>query len=161
MRTYPIDSPRAAARVIVLCLLADGASCQHEQLALKRAASDPRIGVDEDLLQRVKQELCEDIAATHEPTWTGSARIDEPTLGALLDEVRDPSLRLAVFEACLDIVRADGVVGASESYVLATAKQRWPDITNRDHALDDDRSSRLNRPHAASSAAAERAIHAA
>lgn len=161
MRTYPIDSPRAAARVIVLSLLADGASCQHEQLALKRAASDPRLGVDEDLLQRVKQELCEDIAATHDPTWLGSACLDEPTLGALLDEVHDPRLRLAVYDACVDIVRADGVIGAPESYVLSTAKQRWAGFAIRDHALDDDRSSRLNRPHAASSAAAERAIHAA
>ncbi len=133
MRTYPIDSPRAAARVIVLSLLADGASCQYEQRALQRAASDPRLGVDEDLLQRVKQELCEDIAATHEPNWMGSARIDEPTLGALLDEVRDPILRRAVYDACVDIVRADGVVGASESYVLATAKERWAGFTDREH----------------------------
>ena len=125
MRTYPLNSPHAAARILALALVADGHLCKAEldQLRIKGAAE--RLGLTDAELQAVTHTFCEDLLATSHGSWEAACQVDERTLHGLLAEVDDPALRMAVLELCLSIVQADDHVADGESLVLATLVEQW------------------------------------
>lgn len=45
MRTYPRNSPQAAARIVALAMLADGHVCRSEIEALERCDAAARLGL--------------------------------------------------------------------------------------------------------------------
>ena len=45
MRSYPTDSPQAAARIVTLAMLADGAVCRAEVDALERSGVHEQLGL--------------------------------------------------------------------------------------------------------------------
>lgn len=125
MRSYPRNSPQAAARIVALAMLADGHVCRSEVEALERCRAAARLNMSPAALHEVLQLLCQDLLACSELAWGGSSRVDARTLDSLLAEVQDPALQREVLALCREVVDTDGHVDDCESQVLAAATTRW------------------------------------
>lgn len=141
MRTYPRNSPRAAARIVALALIADGHLSRTELEALDCCSTRERLGIAAPELHAVVQELCEDLLATSHGVWSGAGGVGPAELAAVMDEVDDPLLRLNVLQMCLAAVAADGDLADGESAVVQAALDRWGALRR-----DDARGRRLKRP---------------
>ncbi|PXW95194.1 tellurite resistance protein TerB [Sphaerotilus hippei] len=124
MRSYPRNSPEAAARLVTLALLADGDLSRIELQAVETLQVHQRLGLDREALREVLHDFCDDLLSTHRP-WGESCRIDPQTLAGLLAEVDEPALRRLVLQLCVAIVEADRHVAEGESMVLVAAVEQW------------------------------------
>lgn len=125
MRSYPTDSPEAAARIVAMALLADGHFSRAEVEAMDRGGARSQLGITPERLHDVVQALCEDLLATSNDPWTATCALDPSTLEAVLDEIADPMLRLKVLELCLLACTADGALSDGEIAVVRSAVRRW------------------------------------
>ncbi|MCX9155416.1 TerB family tellurite resistance protein [Niveibacterium sp. 24ML] len=125
MRHYPSDSPEAKARVVALALLADGAIDLNEIAALERHEVVARLGLAHPEFDRVVREFCEDMLVSANRLPSGQVELDEATIDALLDDIRDPLTRKRMLRAVLDIVNADGRLADGEAVLVSHAMQRW------------------------------------
>lgn len=126
MRTYPINSPEAAARVLALALLADGHCSLSELEALDRTQAARTLGLSEAALRGVLLDVCEDLLAAHRGRWTGSFQaLDAGTWSALLSEVTHPGLQRSVLVLCDQMAQADGHLTADEACLLEDLRRAW------------------------------------
>lgn len=125
MRTYPQDSPRSVARLVALAMLADGHVCSREFAALERAQAQLANGLSRPELQKLLQELCEDLMLSGQLGSMGGVHLDADTLAGLMSEVEDPKLRLAVVEAWVSAIDADEHRADAEAEVLRAAERCW------------------------------------
>lgn len=125
MRSYPRNSPQAAARIVALALLADGNLCRSELEALERHGAHAQLGLSPAELHTVVHDLCQDLLAASDLSWGGSSQVDARTLAALMAEVKDPQLQLKVLKLCVAVVETDAHLAESESAVLAAALTQW------------------------------------
>ena len=58
MRTYPCNSPQAAARIVALTVLADRDICKTELELLDRLAVHEQLGLDREEFHNVLDSLC-------------------------------------------------------------------------------------------------------
>jgi tellurite resistance protein len=123
MRSYPLNSPEAAARVVALTLISDGVASPSEFEALSRHAAAERLGLRPAQLMEVLRHLCEDLLAPQSAQWDGG--LADCQIQALLDEVRDPALRHQVLALCVAVAEADAHLSEGEGRLLAQAAQRW------------------------------------
>ncbi len=133
MRTYPTNSPQAAARLLAMALVADGNYSLTEIRALDRIRASRRLGLSASALKTVLDHFCEDLLAAAQGRWSGSADMDGALRQQLLDEVRDPALRNLVVDLCQAIVQADGHEADGETALLDTFTRAWrqPPATRR------------------------------
>ena len=125
MRSYPTNSPQAAARIVALTMLADGHLAQSELDVLERQGAHDQLGLDRQGLQSVLHAFCEDLLHGAHLTWSDACRVDPRTLAQLMAEVDDPELRLKVLHLCLKIVQADNHIAEGETIVLGAAVEHW------------------------------------
>ena len=125
MRTYPHNSPQAAARIVALASLADGHLCQTELDALDRLGAHRQLGLQRAALHAVKRDFCEALLSTSHSSWTDACRVDPRTLDALMAEVDEPGLRRTVLRLCISVVEADQNIADGESMVLIAAVEQW------------------------------------
>ncbi len=125
MRSYPRNSPQAAARIVVLAMLADGHLAKAELELLERLGVARQLGLPEAELHAVLHAFCEDLLASAHLTWADACRIDPRTLAGLMAVVDDPALRRTVLNLCVAVAEADQQVDEAESIVLATAVEQW------------------------------------
>ena len=125
MRSYPRNSPEAAARIVALALIADGHLSRNEVDALDCCDARAQLGIGKNELQAVVHTLCEDLLATSSGNWTAALAVDPETMASMLDEVHDPLLRLKVLQLCLAAVTADGRLSDGESAIVLGALTRW------------------------------------
>lgn len=125
MRSYPINSPQAAARIVALTLLADGLLAKSELDALERFGAHAQLGLDREDLHAVLHGFCEDLLHSVHLSWDDACRIDPRTMAQLMAEVDDPALRMKVLRLCLQIVQADDHVADGEAVVLGAAIEQW------------------------------------
>jgi uncharacterized tellurite resistance protein B-like protein len=125
MRSYPVNSPQAAARIVALTLLADGHLCKAEldMLAQQRAAE--QLGLSSSELQDIVRVFCEDLLAGARTDWSDACSIDPRTLAELMAEIDDPELRLKLIKLCVAIVEADDHLAEGEATVLTAAVEHW------------------------------------
>jgi hypothetical protein len=131
LRTYPNDSPRAAARIVALALLADGSLSRAELDRLDDMDAPARLGLSIDELHEVVQTCCEDLLGTAYLSWEGACRLDRQTLRQVLAEVRNPVLRLSVLQLCTAVAEADSHFSEGELAVLTAAIEDWGIEINR------------------------------
>ena len=74
MRTYPSNSPEAAARIVALTMLADGHVCRSEMRALDALHAGAQLQLTPEQLQAVLRGLSEDLLACAYPQWAAPAR---------------------------------------------------------------------------------------
>jgi hypothetical protein len=125
MRTYPRNSPQAAARIVALTLIADGHVSDVELGELDRSGACERLGLELSEMHDVLKHLCEDLLLARHPSWGDACQIDSGTLNQLMAEVEDPILRATVLDLCVAIAEADNHVAEGESIVLVNAVEQW------------------------------------
>ncbi len=125
MRTYPPDSPQAAARIIALTVLADGDIGDAEVEWLDRLAIHEQLGLARQELHALLDQFCEDLLSSGQLRWADACPVDERTLADLMGEIQDPALRLKLLGLCVDLAEADARVDDGESIVLVAAVEHW------------------------------------
>ena len=125
MRTYPSNSPQAAARIVALAMLADGHLCKSELDLLHRLDGHAQLGLTTEQMHGVIHEVCEDRLIASQMAWGGSCQVDSGTLVQLLAEINDPLLRANVLNLCVSLVESDQHLADGESFVLACAIEQW------------------------------------
>jgi uncharacterized tellurite resistance protein B-like protein len=125
MRTYPRNSPQAAARIVALTVLADGHFCKAEIDALQRLSAHQQLGLDAGQWQTVVNDFCEDMLATAYRPWGADCETDMDTLTALMADIEDADLRAKLHRLCTAAAQADGRLTDTESFILAAATERW------------------------------------
>ena len=125
MRRYPANSPRAAARVVALTLLADGSISRGELSSLLRADVYARLGLDPVDMQVLLEELARDLFEFGAPAWEHPGGLHPLVVRCVLDDVTDPGLRREVLDICRSIAGSDDHVTDGEDAVLAFASSQW------------------------------------
>ncbi|MEY4977976.1 MAG: hypothetical protein RLZZ352_246 [Pseudomonadota bacterium] len=125
MRTYPTNSPEAAARLLAMALIADGYYSMTEIRALDRLDVPNQLGLSAQALKGVIDDFCQDILSASTGEWSGSSQLDEDTRQALIDEVQDPALRLKVLALCESLALADGHLAEGEALMLDALVKAW------------------------------------
>ena len=127
MRSYPTDSPQAAARLLAMALVADGNYSFTELRALDRLDASRQLGLSPEAFKDVIETFCTDLLSAAQGEWTGSARMDEASRQQLLREVRDPDQRALVVALCQAVVQADGHEADGEAALLDALTRAWRD----------------------------------
>ena len=125
MRTYPCDSPQAAARIVALTVLADRDIGKSELDLLDRLAVHKQLGLDRQEFHALLDRLCEDLLSSEQLQWADACPVDDRTLAELMGEIEDPLLRRKLLRLCIEIAEADGQVADGESIVLTAAVEHW------------------------------------
>lgn len=125
MRSYPRNSPEAAARIVALAMLADGHVCRTEAERIDHLRAHEQLGLDQAGWHAVTHACCEDLLATAETPWATACRVDARTLGDLMGEVDDPALRRTVLGLCVSVAEADDHLSDGESALLVAAVEHW------------------------------------
>ena len=125
MRSYPQNSPRAAARIVALAMLADGSLCKKELDTLDQLNAHEQIGLDKEEFHAVVHTFCEDLLTAAHSSWGGMCSVDPKTMAELMAEIDDPALRRKLIGLCVEVAEADGQVADSEEIVLVAAVEHW------------------------------------
>ena len=125
MRSYPRNSPEAAARIVALVLIADGHVCRSEFDALNHLEGPRELGLEPDGLPRIVQTLCEDLLMGDNGSGSMLGSVDESTLASLMAEVSEPALQQKVLRLAVAAARADRHLADGEAMVLTAARRHW------------------------------------
>jgi hypothetical protein len=125
MRSYPLNSPEAAARIVALVLIADGHVCRLEFDAVNQLDAAGELGLEPGALPRIVQSLCEDLLMGSYAGASMTGSLDDDALAALMAEVNAPVLRHKVLRLAVAAARADRHLAEGEALVLAAARRHW------------------------------------
>lgn len=125
MRSYPLNSPEAAARIVSLVLISDGHVCSSEFDVLKRLGAERELGLEPHLLPHIVHTLCEELLASGYETGSLMCSVDDSTLASLMAEISDPVLQRKVLRLSLAAARADGHLADGETLVVDAARRHW------------------------------------
>ncbi len=125
MRTYPCNSPQAAARLVALTVLADGYVGRDELVMLEQAGLPERLGLRPGEFHAVLQALCEDLMAASHMNWGHLCRPDADVVRQLAAELADPLMRAEVLSLCRIAAQADQHLSEGEFAVLNTCAHAW------------------------------------
>ena len=125
MRSYPRNSPQAAARIVALVLTSDGHVCSSEERALDKLDIAGQLGLAPTEFAQIVQALYEDHSIAHAPLVPAVGQIDTTLLGALIDEIDAPALRSKVIRLCVAVATADDHLADGEIAVLAAILGAW------------------------------------
>lgn len=123
LRTYPVDSPRARARLIVLALLADGRLDAAELDGLTKFQAFESLGLSREDFFQVLYDFCADVAGL--PEGSGSYLMSPADLDTLFAEVCGPAERRQLLRLMFDVIRSDGHLAPSEARLFWTALDTW------------------------------------
>lgn len=125
MRSYPRNSPEAAARIVALVLISDGNVCQSEVDALQHLQIEPTLGLPAGGFPQVVHTLCEDLLLASYGTATLVCGVDDDTLASLLAEVSDPRLQGQVLQFIAAATSADEHLADGEARIVEAARRLW------------------------------------
>jgi uncharacterized tellurite resistance protein B-like protein len=125
MRSYPANSPQAAARIVALTVLADGDIGEVEIEWLDRLSVHEELGLARHELHEILDTFCEDLLSSDQLKWADVCPVDERTLADLMGEIQDPALRLKLLRLCVELAEVDEKVAEGESIVLTAAVEHW------------------------------------
>jgi uncharacterized tellurite resistance protein B-like protein len=125
MRSYPANSPQAAARIVALTVVADGDIGDAEIECLDRLAVHEQLGLARQELHALMDTFCEDLLSSDQLKWADACPVDERTLADLMGEIQDPTLRMKLLRLCVELAEVDAHVDDGESSVLVAAVEHW------------------------------------
>jgi hypothetical protein len=125
MRSYPLNSPEAAARIVALVLVSDGHVCSSEFEALTRLDSARDLGLPAQRLPVIVQTLCEDLLMDGLDGSSLLARVDDAWLASLLAEVDEPLLQGKVLRMAAAAADADKHLSDGEAAMLGAIGRHW------------------------------------
>ncbi len=125
MRSYPVNSPEAAARIVALTMLADGHLSPAELDVLHRRGGCEALGLSPDRLHDVLVDLCEDLLHGASLEWSQACKVGPQALSRLMAEIDDTALRERVLALCRRVADADFHLSEGESVLLTHAVEHW------------------------------------
>lgn len=125
MRSYPRNSPEAAARIVALVLISDGHVCRSEIEALQQLHVEQELGLAPGAFAQVVHTLCEDLLMGAYGSSSMMCSVDEATLASLLAEVDDAVLQGRVLRLASAAAAADRHLADTEALVVEAARQHW------------------------------------
>ncbi|MFM0040820.1 TerB family tellurite resistance protein [Paraburkholderia sediminicola] len=125
MRTYPRNSPQAAARIVALALTSDGHVSSAEERALESLDIAGELGLAPAQFAQIVQALCEDQSLANTPFTPPVGQVDAALLVTLIDEIDDPALRRKVIRLCIAVTIADNYLADGEIALLAAVFNAW------------------------------------
>ena len=125
MRSYPRNSPEAAARIVALVLISDGHVCSSEFDILNQLDAERELGLEPRLLPHIVHTLCEELLLGGYETGSLMSNVDDNALASLMAEISDPALQRTVLRLSLAAARADGHLADGEAIVLEAARRHW------------------------------------
>ena len=126
MRSYPRNSPEAAARIVALVLISDGHVCRSEIEVLKQLHVEQELGLAPGAFAQAVHTLCEDLLMGAYASGSMMRSVDEATLASLLAEVDDRVLQSKVLRLANAAAETDKHQADAEALVVAAARQHWP-----------------------------------
>ena len=125
MRSYPRNSPEAAARIVALVLVADGNVCRSEIETLHQLQIERELGLAPGSFAQVMHTLCEDLLLGAYGSGTMMCSVDRSTLASLMAEVDAPALQRSVLRLASAAAAADQHLADAEALVVAAAREQW------------------------------------
>ena len=125
MRSYPRNSPEAAARIVALVLISDGHVCRSEYEALNLLNGPADLGLRPDQMPEIVQALCEDLSMGGFDGLSLMTHLDDGLMASLMREVDDPHLQDVVLRLASSVVHADRHLSDGEAAMLATITRHW------------------------------------
>ncbi|GKT16894.1 TerB family tellurite resistance protein [Acidovorax sp. SUPP2522] len=125
MRSYPTNSPEAAARIVGLLLISDGHVSRSETDALQRLDIERELGLAPGDFAQVLHALCEDLLMGARERRLLTGNLDEAALAALMAEVTEPELQQRVLHFACAAATADHHVAAAEAWIMEAALKHW------------------------------------
>lgn len=123
LRVYPVDSPRAKARLIVLALLADGRVDAAELDGLTKYRAFDELGITRDDFFQVLYDFCADAAGL--PKGSGNYLMSPALLDTLFSEVGGSGERHKMMRLIFDVIRSDGHLDDGEARLFWQALDSW------------------------------------
>lgn len=125
MRSYPLNSPEAAARIVAVVLISDGHVCRTEVEALQQLHIEHELGMAPGSFSKVVHTLCEDLLMGTHGGGLMMCSVDETILASFLSEVDEPGLQAKVLRLASAAAEADRHLADAEALVMAVAHQHW------------------------------------
>ena len=125
MRSYPRNSPQAAARIVALALTSDGHVCSSEEHALERLGIARELGLAPAQFAQIVQTMCEDRSVAHMSPELAVDHLDATRFATVIDEIDDPVLRRKVTRLCIAVTIADDHLADGEIALLAAVLNAW------------------------------------
>lgn len=125
MRSYPRNSPEAAARIVALVLISDGHVCRSEVDALNQLDAANEFGLEASDFPGIVQELCEDLLMDGFHGGSILAHMDAGSLASLFSEVDKPELQGKVLRVAAAAANADKHLSDGEASVLGAISRHW------------------------------------
>lgn len=127
MRSYLIDSPHAAGRILALSMIVDGNLTESELAALDRTKILRHIDLAPADFELLLHDLCNDLLIS---TSQSSVQLDNALIDSLLAEIQNPDLRRSLLRAMWSIADADDWLADAEAILLTRASNAWSAETN-------------------------------
>jgi hypothetical protein len=125
MRSYPRNSPEAAARIVALVLISDGHVCSSEFEALNQLDAARDLGLEPRDLPGIVQTLCEDLLMEGFDGGSILSHVDDGSLASLMAEVDKPELQGRVLRVAAAAANADKHLSDGETSVLDAVRRHW------------------------------------
>ena len=125
MRSYPRNSPEAAARIVALVLISDGHVCRSEFEALKQLDVLRHFGLDPQKMPNIVQTFCEDLLMEGFDGRSILSHVGEALMASLLAEVDQPELRAQVLDLAHSVARADKHLSEGETDMIQAIRRTW------------------------------------
>lgn len=123
MKSYPTNSPEAAARVLAMAMLADGQYSMTEIRALDRQQAPAKLGLTPEAFKAIVDGFCQDLLVAHDGRWTGA--VDPATRAQLMGEITDRGLQDLILLQCETLMLADGHLADGEVALLDALSATW------------------------------------
>ncbi|MFZ4626349.1 MAG: TerB family tellurite resistance protein [Rhodoferax sp.] len=125
MRSYPRNSPEAAARIVALVLISDGHISHTEYDALNQPDGVPAFGLEPENMHGIVQTLCEDLLMAGFDGHSILSHVEDGTLTPMLAEVDEPRLQTEVLRVATCAVNADQHHADGETAMLDAISRIW------------------------------------
>jgi hypothetical protein len=131
MRSYPIDSSKAQARIIVAALLADGGLDLSELEMLEDRSILDHLNMSADEFNTVLHDFCNDANLYSLRHESGELRLGDESVAPMLAEIRNKATRLWLLGTIYELVHVDQAVSPVEAQLVSAMTSRW-EISLRD-----------------------------
>jgi hypothetical protein len=136
MRSYPRNSPEAAARIVALVLISDGHVSRSEYEALNQLDGARQLGLNPQDMPGIVKTLCEDLLMEGFDGRSILSHVGDSLVVSLMAEVDEPGLQGKVLRVAASVVQADKHLSDGEAAMLDAISRIWriAPVTSMDKA---------------------------
>lgn len=131
MRSYPNNSPEAAARIISACLLADSDLDESELESESLQTVYSAFGLSPAQFLEVLRNYLDDLRRVTSQPNARISLLDPERMNRMLDEIQDRTLRLNILAAALRVCKGDHALNEAEIALFRHIMHQWQmDLTD-------------------------------